>query len=67
MSPTPEPIPGYYLDSCQTRYRATHDKRSGWWLQKMSGEKGRPPAAFQYADFAAACNAKTFTFQPDTI
>ena len=67
MSPSPEPATGLYLDSCGTRYLATHEKRTGWWIQKQTGERGRPPAAFQRPDFAASVNAGIFTPLTDTI
>ena len=63
MSPTPEPRPGLYLDSCQTRYQATHDKRTGWWIHKIGG----PQPPYQKPDFQDAVLAKIFTFQSDTI
>ena len=67
MSPTPEPRAGLYLDSIGTRYLATHEKRTGWWIQRQTGEKSRPPAPFQRPDFAASVNAGVFTYSPDSI
>lgn len=67
MSQPPEPQPGIYLDSIGTRYAAQLHPKTGWWIQKMTGENGRPPAAYQKPDFVAACNAGIFTFQPETI
>ena len=67
MSPIPEPATGIYLDSCGTRYLATHEKRTGWHIQKQTGERGRPPAAFQKPDFPAAVLAQIFIKAPETI
>ena len=66
MSPTPEPQPGRYLDSSGTPYEATHHKKLGWHIQKMSGERGRPPAPYQKPDFAASVCAGIFTKSPET-
>lgn len=63
MLPSPAPLPGLYRDSCGTVYRATHDRRSGWWLEKMA-LKLRPlhawPGPFQRPDFEAAVCAGLF-------
>ena len=68
MSPSPEPRPGIYLDSCGTRYLATQEKRTGCWrIQKQTGEKGRPPAAFECPDFIARVNAGIFTYSPESL
>ena len=67
MSPTPEPRPGLYLDSSGSRYIARLDNKSGWWIQKQVPPGMWPHKPFQKPDFAAACHAGIFTFQPDTI
>ena len=67
MSPTPEPRPGLYLDSCGTRYMARKDNKTGWWLQKQVPPSDWPAKPFQRPDFEAACNAQIFIFQSDTI
>ena len=67
MSPTPEPATGLYLDSCGTRYMATHEKKTGWWLQKQPAFGCAGPATFQKPDFPAAVLAGVFTKSSDTI
>lgn len=57
------PLPGRYLDSCQTTYHATLNKKTGWWLQRIPPGPGAPPEPFQQPDFPAACNAQIFVFQ----
>ena len=66
MSPTPEPRAGIYLDSSGTRYLATHEKRTGWWLTKQPNPGNEPPAPFQKPDFQAAVMAGVFTYSPET-
>lgn len=67
MSPTPPPLPGRYVDSCQTPYAATRHPKTGWWLQKRSRLPfaGDPPDAFQVPDFEAAVHAGIFRRLPD--
>ena len=67
MSPTPEPPTGMYRDSTGTRYLATHEKRSGWWIQKQPAFGCAGPDAFQRPDFPAAVLAKIFIKSSDTI
>ena len=68
MSPTPEPQPGTYLDSCHTRYLATRHPKTGWWLQKQAAPPGKEwPPAYQKPDFPAAVLAQIFIFQSDSI
>ena len=60
MSPAPQP--GIYTDNCDTRYHATRNAKTGWWVQKLPPGPGAPPEPFQKPDFEAACHAGFFTF-----
>ena len=60
MSPSPEPRPGLYADSCGTHYHATRHPKTGWWLDKC----GSPQPPYQRPDFNAAVLAGLFIFLP---
>jgi hypothetical protein len=69
MSPTPEPRPGHYTDSCRTVYEATRKgKPPQWHLQRLIGWDGHcyTDQPFAADHFPQAVQRGTFQLIPET-